>query len=460
MQMKELNRDVNWLRTKDFVQKYMQFGERIIAPHKFKHNWSNFYSYRFTYESIAGLFQWVLIHKGKLHNVDNRFLKQTLKFLKPVFANEVFVVFSSRSDIPQADIDSVHLQPLLQVISPQTALQPRSTPSLKQRLLSPFKNLKQWFADPRLENITSQLDVALDRLSGLEKDTHKLRQEVQGKSSWVRSSLVLAGMSLEELRSTCRLSCQTAYLGDDTILCRVLGNYLLYGDTKDIGIVPHLCLNGFWEPWVTLAMLRVLRPGWHCLDVGANHGYYSLVMASLVGTSGQIVALEPNTKLAHLVSKTLEVNGFADRATAVAKAVSDRSGEMVQLVIPTGHTGHASLHYVPTATDQVMQVETITIDQMTADWTRTDLIKIDVEGAEYAVWRGMQQTIQRHPNIVIILEFGAARYADPRAFLEEITAAGFILRYIDYDSHPKKLSIDRCLSERLTSHWDLFLSRY
>lgn len=462
--MNNINQDANWFKAKEFVEKYAKLGERIIAPGKFKHELSNLYSYPFTYKSIAQLFQWVLVHKGKLHALDSNFLKQTLKFFKPVFANEVFVVFSSRTDVPQAELDPNHLQALLQTVDPQTALELKPEvqfqPNPPQPHRSPrLKSLKRWLADPRLDGITRQLDIALDRLSSLEKDTRKLRQDLQGKPALVRNSLLLAGMTQEELRSVCRTACQTAYLGDDTILCRVLGNYLLYGDTKDIGIVPHLCLNGFWEPWVTLTMLRTVKPGWHCLDVGANHGYYSLLMASLAGVGGRVIALEPNDRLTTLVHRTLEVNGFNDRATAIAKAVSDKTGEKVQLVVPIGHTGHASLHYAPSQGDVVMQVETITLDDLTTEWPQVDLIKIDVEGAEYSVWQGMQSTIQRNKDIVIILEFGAARYPNARAFLEEIVAAGFKLRYVDYDAHPKELSIERCLTERPNSHWDLFLSR-
>jgi FkbM family methyltransferase len=194
-------------------------------------------------------------------------------------------------------------------------------------------------------------------------------------------------MSLEELRSTCRSACQTAYLGENVILCRVLANYLLYGDTRDLGIVPHLCLNGFWEPWVTLSMMRTLKPAWYCLDVGANHGYYSVVMSSIVGASGRVIALEPNHRLADMVRKTLELNGFNDRATVMSNAVSSKSGEIVKLTIPPGHTGHASIKHIARDTDEVMEVETVTIDELTAEWPEVNLVKVDVEGAEEFVWQ-------------------------------------------------------------------------
>lgn len=458
-----MNTDTQWLAVKQFAQQHIKPDERILAPSSFKHQLPKIYAYKFTYDIPADQFEWVIVHKGMLSAINTDFLKQTLSLLKPVFANEVFVVFANRTGLPALNPQSVHWRSFIQQIDPSAVSTQTTQTSFKQRLLMPAKRLKQWFADPRLDGISAQLNQALKRLSTLEKTTQKLKHGIpnqQNRQSLIRSSAVLASMTLEELRSTCRSACQTAYLGENLILCRVLTNYLLYGDTRDIGIVPHLCLNGFWEPWVTLAVLRVLKPGWRCLDVGANHGYYSIVMSSVIGSTGRVVAIEPNHRLAAMVNKTLEVNGFNDRATAIAKAVSDQDKQIVKLVIPVGHTGHASLRQTAGATDEVMEVETVSIDQLTADWDRVDFIKIDVEGAEEAVWRGMRETVRRNPDIIVVLEFGSGRYGNPRAFLEAIVAEGFILRYVDYDTYPKDISIDRCINERPESHWDLFLCRH
>lgn len=451
--------DQKWIAAKNFVQRYIQPTERVLAPHQFKHDFANLHAYKFTSEISVDQFDWMLIHKGQLKSFDTAFLRQALALLQPVFANEVFVILTRRSDVP-SQVDAIHLRSLLQQVDPQRAL--KETPiRLQQKLLHRVKQFSQQLSrkstDPQLDGISLQLNALLDRLGRLERDTKKLSKNHQ--TGRLYRTTGLANLSLEELRSTCRSACQTAYLGDNTILCRILANYLLYGDTRDIGIVPHLCFNGFWEPWVTLAMVRTVKPGWHCLDVGANHGYYAIVMSSLIGASGRVMALEPNQRLAELIRRTLELNGFNDRAVSIAKAVSDKAGQIVQLVVPQGNTGHASIRDYASATEEVMQVETVTIDQLTADWPQVDLIKIDVEGAEAAVWRGMRETVRRHKDLVIVLEFGASRYPDPQAFLAEILAEGFILRYIDYDTQPKELSIDRCLSERQSSYWDLFLSR-
>lgn len=446
-------KDHQWIAVKNFVQQYMQPAEKVLAPPQFKHDLPNLHIYTFAAEISADQFEWVLLHKGQLQLIDSAFLEQALELLRPVFANEVFVVLTSRSDVPAA-VEAVHLQTLLQQVAPQRSL-PAPPFSLPQALLRRFKQFGKpsQADDPRLDRIASQLNTVLDRLTELERTSKKLSQ------SRVLKLTRTADLSLDELRAGCRNACQTAYLGDNTILCRILATHLLYGDTRDVGIVPHLCLNGFWEPWVTLTMIRTIRPGWHCLDVGANHGYYTVVMSSIVGSSGRVVALEPNPRLVELLRKTLDSNSFSDQAVAMDKAVSDRAGEMVQFVVPQGRTGHASLRSHASATDQVLQVETVTVDQLTAEWPQVNLIKIDVEGAEEAVWRGMRETVRRNKDIVIVMEFGASRYPNSRAFLEEILAEGFILRYIDFDTYSKEISIDRCLTERKGTHWELFLSR-
>ena len=78
-----------------------------------------------------------------------------------------------------------------------------------------------------------------------------------------------------------RALCQTAYLGDHEALCRVLGRYKIYVDTRDIGIASHLMLEGYWEMWVTQAMMRMVRRGSVVADIGANLGYFTLLLADL-----------------------------------------------------------------------------------------------------------------------------------------------------------------------------------
>jgi FkbM family methyltransferase len=260
------------------------------------------------------------------------------------------------------------------------------------------------------------------------------------------------------LEAVSRQESRALYLGEQTVLCRVLGKYLMYADAQETGITPHLCMDGYWESWITVALARTLRRGWHCLDVGANHGYYTLIMADAVGPEGRVIPVEPTPRLADLLRQTLDVNGFPS-VTVASTAATDSDGERLQLVIPPRRSMNARLSEVAGSADTVVEVESVTVDTLTRDWPRVDLIKIDVEGAEEDVWQGMQQTITQNRDVVVILELNVDRYEDPRCFLEGIERAGFRLRYIDFDAEAKDVTIDQLLRRRIGEDWMLYLTR-
>lgn len=256
-----------------------------------------------------------------------------------------------------------------------------------------------------------------------------------------------------------RRNYQTARLGDEDVLCRVLGRYILYADPADVCIVPHLCLDGYWEPWITVALARLIQPGWHCVDVGANHGYFTLLMADGAGPGGRVLAVEPNPRLAERVERTLEVNGLQSRATLLQKAAADEAGARLTLVMPRRHSPDATVCRAATEGDEVFEVEGVTLDAATADWPRVDLVKIDAEGAEPLVWRGMRELVARRPGVTVVMEFCPARYADPRAFLAEIVRAGFPLRHINYDADIAPATEQQILAASEAADLMLFLRR-
>jgi FkbM family methyltransferase len=270
----------------------------------------------------------------------------------------------------------------------------------------------------------------------------------------------IAAISQEEARFACHAACQATYLGDDTVLCRVLTKYLFYADARDIGITPHMCLNGFWEIWITQVFARIIQPGWNCVDIGANQGYFSILIADLIGASGRLLAVEPNPKLIDFLAKNLEVNGFQSYSTIRQQAVSDSDGEKLNLVIPLGRALNATITGAAAGeNDTGFEVETASLDTLTEDWARVDFVKIDAEGAEEKIWRGMSKTIERNPRITIVMEFKCSRYSDPRSFLNDILKNGFELRHIDYDGAVKDLTLEQTLTERPDEDWMLFLQK-
>lgn len=147
--------------------------------------------------------------------------------------------------------------------------------------------------------------------------------------------------NVAEIRALCR----TVAFGRDTALTRVLGRYQMFIDTRDNTISPHLVLEGYWEMWVTEAMLRVIRPGMTCLDIGANLGYFSVLMADLVGPTGRVLAFEPNLDMASRARRSLSINGMS-WATLHEVALGGHDGDMVFEADPNAPGGG---HMLPEA---------------------------------------------------------------------------------------------------------------
>lgn len=262
-----------------------------------------------------------------------------------------------------------------------------------------------------------------------------------------------------ELERICRTNWQAVWLGPESVLCRVLGKYLFHADPQDVGITPHLSMDGFWESWITIALARQLCPGWQCVDVGANCGYYTVLMADAVGEAGRVLAIEPNPRLTARLLLNLEVNGLQARAAVLGKAAAESSGRQMSLAVPRQRSLNGTIARPATSEDEVFEVETVSLDDATRDWARVDLVKIDAEGAEESIWRGMRCTVRRNPDLRIIMEFNPLRSSVPRRFLEDIVADGFRLRHIDFDGTLQELTLDHILEPQPAIERMLFLHR-
>lgn len=222
--------------------------------------------------------------------------------------------------------------------------------------------------------------------------------------------------------------CHSAYLGDHIALCRVLGRYKMYVDTTDIGVASHLMLDGYWEMWNTEAIVGLVKPGMTVLDVGAHCGYFSVLLGDLVGPEGRVLSFEPNPPIAELLRRTVAINGHDRRTTVHEVALGDTLG-VASLAVPDNEPKNA--HVVPgPALAGTVQVPLIRADQIPGA-LEADFIKIDAEGAEQAIWRGLGNILALGRPLTILLEFTSARYPDAAGFLDEILSHGFSLSEVD-----------------------------
>ncbi len=196
-------------------------------------------------------------------------------------------------------------------------------------------------------------------------------------------------------------------------------------------IQTYLYLFGVWEPDITAFIDRRLDAGRTFVDVGANIGYHTLLAAH---KGAQVVAIEASPRIFRTLARNVECN--CDRkgvgtVRVVNKAVSDRAGTCSIYAGPSQNIGlSTTLQRRGFATEAEIEAAPLS-DLLAPDEIRTtQMLKIDVEGDEDAVLRGMDRFIEAAPDdIEILVELSPQWWRDqtqtPSDVLRPLTNAGF-----------------------------------
>jgi len=215
-----------------------------------------------------------------------------------------------------------------------------------------------------------------------------------------------------------------------------LGPLEVWGDVAHFSFGTAYYQRRGYERETVELVAEVLRPGCTAVDVGANHGFFTVMMASLVGPEGRVEALEPNPVVASALHEVLRRNGVDGRVSVHPLALSDQAGTAEFFPsVSAVNDGLSSLLVSPAALehgvirpDHSIRVATDTFDAFAQrlGLGRVDLVKIDVEGAEEMVVRGMDQTLAQTPPRRIVCE----TVPDGEA-MRLLRAAGYTARPLD-----------------------------
>jgi FkbM family methyltransferase len=152
--------------------------------------------------------------------------------------------------------------------------------------------------------------------------------------------------------------------------------------------------TGAWELATTQALLRIVRPGMHVVDVGANLGWFTLLFARAVGPQGVVWAFEPVAGFREQLTWHLRQNGLQDRVRVVPCALGDVSTERAIAVGESSATLHWTGTQAPPETE-VVSVRPLDLLVPRLGIERVDLVKVDVDGHEPAFLRGAAATLAR-----------------------------------------------------------------
>ena len=205
---------------------------------------------------------------------------------------------------------------------------------------------------------------------------------------------------------------------------KVLNSFYVYtGDTNDSFVQKQCQLYGNWDTELTSWMINNISAGWTCLDIGANIGYFTELMAILSGPNGRVLSFEP---IKYLVDKSIEAESLNDYTNSAPidrfpLALSDKDGES-SIYIWDSNVG-ASMVIDSDIPDNYLQwgsykkdtIETKRLDSVYSG--EIDFMKIDVENHEELVFRGFGENAKNCP--LIVAELGNQQ---PVKFLEELSS--------------------------------------
>lgn len=214
------------------------------------------------------------------------------------------------------------------------------------------------------------------------------------------------------------------YAANNLAFCQLKSGEYICVDTNSLDAIDYL-LGFDMEAHILPVFQRFLTPASVVLDIGANVGLYTVTSATMVGRCGHLYAFEGNPYTFQLLRRSAYANKILKKENIVLTnaLVSDKSGRG-RLFFHPQELGGATVRDVVKDLNfdwQSVEVDQITIDQFIDKDVKVDLAKIDVEGHEPFVLKGMEQTISRSPEIRIILEFfeamveptfGADRFRD------------------------------------------------
>ncbi len=178
----------------------------------------------------------------------------------------------------------------------------------------------------------------------------------------------------------------------------------LWHDDLSSDVTNKILLQGFagYENGTPSFFVDRCRKAQVVLDIGANVGYYS-ILAALSNPDAEVIAFEPVPQLYDRLVRNVELNQLGSRIKAMNLAVSDRCDEIPLYVPNNGVLCESSILAGFRPDSMQLRAEATTVDTFLQAHGvgSVDLIKIDVEGAEHLVFKGMWKTLERMQSDII-----------------------------------------------------------
>jgi len=214
---------------------------------------------------------------------------------------------------------------------------------------------------------------------------------------------------------------------------REIHGYRMLLDDRDPGLSTELLTHGTREQEAPILTERIVQPGWTCLEIGANLGFYALIEAK---AGARVYAIEPVPRCINILRRNVELNGFSN-VSIHETAIGNRNGTALFHESAATNWGRMA-----NAKARPQQGKEIAVLEMKLDTfvaaegiERIDLLRFDVEGYEVELIEGAQKTLSEMPvGSWMFAEFHPRCFDDPARDLqptvENIIGHGFVPRHV------------------------------
>jgi FkbM family methyltransferase len=266
-------------------------------------------------------------------------------------------------------------------------------------------------SDEILARIEQKLEAIEKRIDAIESNTTETRRMI---SPWA------------------------ATLADGKLMVNTLHGNLMIVESLDLIITPQLVIYRQWEPELSQIIWNSLRPDSVFVDVGANIGYFTVLAGDRIhaGGTGRVIAIEPNPDCCELIERNLIINWSMCPIDLHKVAVGAEDGE-VWLAIPENRAANA--HLTAAGEEEGLRrcrVPMRTLDELVPEGLAVDILKVDVEGHELAVFQGAARVIAESPNVHVIMEWSLEQMAEAKVSVtelqEKLESLGLVARRLPY----------------------------
>lgn len=187
---------------------------------------------------------------------------------------------------------------------------------------------------------------------------------------------------------------------------------------------------GTYEPGVVKGLEELIRPGWTTIDVGANIGYFTLLMANRVGPQGKVIAFEPLAENFRILQENIKLNGHANVVAENLALMSRTERIELRSATPGAITWVASVRIDQNSAVESQSVEAVTLDEYVQKngIAKVDFLKIDVEGAEASVLEGATNVLNRDQPTLLIEMHELGRFKEQHPAILKLREHNYVLR--------------------------------